>query len=102
MGELQELWDEVEHAVAESLGNSEGRASAWHLEHNFRKAELGVYRQPDHPLDKPTPAVAWKIVWEWLRDKNQQEVRDDVVLDGVMTASEMRAVCKLFFPKKNS
>lgn len=53
MGDLAELWEDVEEAVRDSLSNSEGRASAWYLEHAFKKADLGVFRQPDHPLIDP-------------------------------------------------
>lgn len=45
----------------------------------------------------PTPAAAWAIVKKWLESYEVEEAtfsryRDDVILDGVMTAGERRAL----------
>jgi len=46
------IWEEVADAVEDAINNAEGRPNPWHLEYAFKKADIGVYRQPDRPSDE--------------------------------------------------
>lgn len=46
-------------------------------------------------------SVAWEIVLKWLDDYTEEEAtfsryQDDVILDGIMTAAQRRAMADLF------
>jgi glutathionylspermidine synthase len=48
---------------------------------------------------------AWEIILKWMDDYTEEEAtfsryRDDVILDGIMTAAQMRALAALF-PKQS-